>query len=79
MQEQVLLKYLKKVKDNIQPIIVESQDIKKPKKEYYSYHVAKEKAGLRLPTYSKGISLSDTDNSFTNKIIYEYYNTKREN
>lgn len=56
-----------------------SRGIKKPKKEYYSYHVAKEKAGLRLPTYSKGISLSDTDNSFTNKIIYEYYNTKREN
>ena len=52
-----------------------SRGIKKPKKEYYSYHVAKEKAGLRLPTYSKGISLSDTDNSFTNKIIYEYYNT----
>ena len=54
-----------------------SRGIKKPKKEYYSYHVAKEKAGLLLPTYSKGISLSDTDNSFTNKIIYEYYNTKR--
>lgn len=54
-----------------------SRGIKKPKKEYYSYHVAKEKAGLQLPTYSKGISLSDTDNSFTNKIIYEYYNTKR--
>ena len=54
-----------------------SRGIKKPKKDYYSYHVAKEKAGLRLPTYSKGISLSDTDNSFTNKIIYEYYNTKR--
>lgn len=54
-----------------------SRGIKKPKKEYYSYHVAKEKAGLTEPTYSKGISLSDTDNSFTNKIIYEYYNTKR--
>lgn len=56
-----------------------SRGIKKPTKEYYSYHVAKEKAGLRLPTYSKGISLSDTDNSFNNKIIYEYYNTKRVN
>lgn len=54
-----------------------SRGIKKPKKEYYSYHVAKEKAGLRLPTYSKGIKLSDTDNSFFNIIIYEYYNTKR--
>lgn len=54
-----------------------SRGIKKPKKEYYSYHVAKEKAGLQLPTYSKGIKLSDTDNSFSNIIIYEYYNTKR--
>lgn len=54
-----------------------SRGIKKPKKEYYSYHVAKEKAGLQLPTYSKGIKLSDTDNSFGNIIIYEYYNTKR--
>lgn len=54
-----------------------SRGIKKPKKEYGSYHVVKEKVGLGLPTYSKGISISDTDNSFTNKIIYEYYNTKR--
>lgn len=55
-----------------------SRGIKKPKKEYYSYHVAKEKAGLFEPTYSKSIKLTDTDNSFTNKIIYEYYNTKRQ-
>lgn len=54
-----------------------SRGIKKPKKEYYSYHVAKEKAGLRVPTYSKGIKISDLDNSFDNIIIYEYYNTKR--
>ena len=54
-----------------------SRGIKKPKKEYYSYHVAKEKAGLLLPTYSKALQLSDTDNNFSNKIIYEYYNTKR--
>lgn len=54
-----------------------SRGIKKPKKEYYSYHVAKEKVGLCLPTYSKCICLTDTDNTFTNKIIYEYYNTKR--
>lgn len=54
-----------------------SRGIKKAKKEYYSYHVAKEKAGLRLPTYSKGIKISDLDNSFDNRIIYEYYNTKR--
>ena len=55
-----------------------SRGIKKPIKEYMSYHVAKEKAGLRLPTYSKAIQLTDLDNNFTNKIIYEYYNTKRE-
>lgn len=54
-----------------------SRGIKKPNKEYCSYSVAKEKASLLLPTYSKGISLTDTNNSFTNKIIYEYYNTYR--
>lgn len=54
-----------------------SRGIKKPIKEYYSYHVAKEKVGLRLPTYTKGIKISDTENSFDNIIIYEYYNTSR--
>ena len=54
-----------------------SRGIKKPKKEYYSYHVAKEKAGLRVPTYSKAIQLTDIEKNFSNKIIYEYYNTKR--
>lgn len=54
-----------------------SRGIKKPIKEYLSYHVAKEKAGLRLPTYSKGIRISDTEKNFDNMIIYEYYNTKR--
>ena len=51
-----------------------SRGIKQPIKQLYSYHVAKEKVGLRLPTYSKGFVIQD--NSFTNKIIYEYYNTK---
>lgn len=55
-----------------------SRGIKKPIKEYMSYHVAKEKAGLRQPTYSKAIQLTDIDNNFSNKIIYEYYNTKRD-
>lgn len=54
-----------------------SRGIKKPKKEYYSYHVAKEKIGCTKPTYSKGIKIFDLDNSFDNRIIYEYYNTKR--
>lgn len=54
-----------------------SRGIKKPKKEYYSYHVAQEKIGCTKPTYSKGIKISDTENSFDNIIIYEYYNTKR--
>ena len=55
-----------------------SRGIKKPEKEYYSYHVIKEKAGLRLPTYSKAIQLTDIEKNFNNKIIYEYYNTKRQ-
>lgn len=52
-----------------------SRGIKKPIKEYYQYSVIKEKVGLTEPTYSKSIKL--TDNNFSNKIIYEYYNTKR--
>ena len=54
-----------------------SRGIKPPKKEYYQYSYIKEKAGLTEPTYSKALQLSDTDNNFSNKIIYEYYNTKR--
>ena len=54
-----------------------SRGIKPPKKEYYQYSCIKEKAGLIEPTYSKALQLSDTDNNFSNKIIYEYYNTKR--
>lgn len=56
-----------------------SRGIKKPIKEYLSYQVAKEKIGCIKPTYTKGIKISDTDNSFNNIIIYEYYNTKRQN
>ena len=52
-----------------------SRGIKKPTKEFYSYHVAKEKIGLFNPTFSTGYSLTDSVNSFTNKVIYEYYNT----
>ena len=52
-----------------------SRGIKKPKKEYYSYHVAKEKIGLTNPTFSTRFFLTDSFNSFTNKVIYEYYNT----
>lgn len=54
-----------------------SRGIKQPTKQFFSYHVAKEKVGLRLPTYSKGFVIQD--NSFTNEIIYEYYNTKCDN
>ena len=52
-----------------------SRGIKKPTKEFYSYHVAKEKIGLFTPTFSTGYFLTDSVNSFTNKVIYEYYNT----
>lgn len=54
-----------------------SRGIKKPEKEYFLYSEIKEKAGLQLPTYSKAIQLTDTEKNFSNKIIYEYYNTKR--
>lgn len=54
-----------------------SRGIKKPTKEYMSYEKAKEKIGLHSPTFSKTISLKDTEKKFENCIIYEYYNTKR--
>ncbi len=54
-----------------------SRGIKQPTKQFFSYHVAKEKVGLRLPTYSKGFVIQDSNNSFSNEIIYEYYNTKK--
>ena len=54
-----------------------SRGIKKPTKEYMSYEDAKEKIGLHSPTFSKAISLKDTEKKFENCIIYEYYNTKR--
>lgn len=56
-----------------------SRGIKKPSKEYMTYEIAKEKAGLGTPTYSKALQLTDIQNNFNNKIIYEYYNTKRRN
>lgn len=54
-----------------------SRGIKKPKKIYMQYSVAKEKVGLTTPTYSKSIKLTSLDNLYTNQITYEYYNTKR--
>lgn len=56
-----------------------SRGIKKPKKEYYSYSVIKEKIGLKCPTFTKAILLTDIEKNFSNKIIYEYYNIKRLN
>ena len=53
-----------------------SRGIKMPVKEVLPYSLAKQKAGLRLPTYSKGFHVSSIDNSFTNEFVYEYYNTK---
>lgn len=54
-----------------------SRGIIKPEKYYMEYASIKEKIGLAKPTYSKGIKICDKDNLFTNKIIYEYYNTNR--
>lgn len=54
-----------------------SRGIKKPIKEYMSYKKAKEKVGSAQPTYTSSIVLSDIDNDFSNIIIYESYNTKR--
>lgn len=54
-----------------------SRGIKKPTKEYIKYSEAKEKVGLRHPTYSKSIKLTSENEEFTNIISYEYYNTLR--
>ena len=75
-------KFVKGARLNLYPpkfnIYRVSRGIKKPIKEYYSYNVIKEKAGLKTPTYSKAIKLIDNKTDFKNTIIYEYYNTKRQ-
>ena len=48
-----------------------SRGIKKPTKEYMSYEDAKEKIGECNPTFSKTISLKDTEKKFENLNIYE--------
>jgi len=56
-----------------------SRGIKKPTKELLPYGRAKEKVGSALkPTYVKGLTLLDAKKNFSNKIIYEYYNTHRQ-
>lgn len=54
-----------------------SRGIKRPEVIYMSYKEAKEKIGLGQPTYSKTFKYENTDNHFTNTIIYEYYNTDK--
>lgn len=54
-----------------------SKGIKAPTKEYGSYHVLKEKVGLKNPTFSKSIVVNNIDNTFSNRVIYEDYNTKK--
>lgn len=56
-----------------------SRGIKKPVKEYMSYKRAKEKVGFGQPTYTSSVCLSDVDTNFSNIIVYESYNTKRNN
>lgn len=56
-----------------------SRGIKKPIKEYISYKKAKEKVGFGQPTYTSSVCLSDVDTNFSNIIIYETYNIKRNN
>ena len=53
-----------------------SRGIKAPIKEYGSYHVLKEKIGLKDPTYSKALVVTCANN-FSNKVIYEDYNIKK--
>lgn len=56
-----------------------SRGIKKPIKQYMSYKRAKEKVGCAKPTYTSSLCLSDFDTNFSNIIIYESYNIKRNN
>lgn len=53
-----------------------SRGIKKPIREFIPYDKFKAKIGDKSPTYKKSIELSEND--FKNKIVYEYYNIKRE-
>lgn len=56
-----------------------SRGIEKPIKQYMSYKKAKEKVGSAKPTYTSSVCLSDVDTNFSNIIVYESYNIKRNN
>lgn len=59
-----------------------SRGIKKPKKSYVDYEMARKKIGLSQPTFSSAIQLIDVldlsgDTTFQKTIAYEFFNTKR--
>lgn len=54
-----------------------SKGIKKPAVTLTSYKQAKEKISSAKLTFSKTVSLEDTESNFSNTITYEYYNSIR--
>ena len=55
-----------------------SRGVKRPEVEWATKKKAKEKVKAATLTYSSAIRLTSDDGLFTNEILYEYYNTKRQ-
>lgn len=55
-----------------------SRGCKKPTITHTEYQKAKEKACGGTQTFSKAVNLVDDTSSYTDTLIYEYYNTKRQ-
>lgn len=54
-----------------------SRDIKRPIVSKVPYYVATKKIGSTKPIYKSCISVTDTNNNFSNIYYYEYYNKNR--
>lgn len=54
-----------------------SKGILKPEPEKMAYRDAKQKVGMRLPTYAKTVQIVDDQKGALNTVWYEQYNTKR--
>ena len=79
--EQKSKRYIKGARLHMYPpkfnIFRYSRGCKKPIVTHTNYAEAKKKACGGTQTFSKAVVLVDDDSSFSDTIIYEYYNTKR--
>lgn len=55
-----------------------SRNCLKPTIEMIPYEIVKKRDGLGKPSYTSAFALTDTDNNYSNLIIYEQYNINRD-